>query len=57
MIGVALAGEVFGQDYVSRDLLRIMAFVGLLSLVLAPAGSWLMRWCYGPQSTARAATG
>lgn len=52
----ALAGEVFGQDYVSGDLLRIMAFVGLLSLVLAPAGSWLMRWCYGPQPRARAAT-
>jgi len=53
----AVTGEVFGQSYVSVDLLRIMGFVGLLSLVLAPAGSLLMRWCYGPQSAARAATG
>ncbi|MDH4168794.1 MAG: rod shape-determining protein MreD [Acidimicrobiia bacterium] len=53
----AVAGEVFGQRYVSLDLLRIMAFVGLLSLILAPAASWLMRWCYGQDPNARTASG
>ncbi|MGI9600952.1 MAG: rod shape-determining protein MreD [Acidimicrobiales bacterium] len=59
-VGVAIfavTGEVFGQGYVSRDLFRIMAFAGLLSLILAPAGSWLMRWCYGHEPTARTASG
>lgn len=53
----AVAGEVFGERYVSLDLLRVMGLVGLMSLMIAPAASLVMRWCYRPDSLARAAAG
>ena len=44
----AVTGEVFGQGYVSAELPRIMFLVGLLSLIMAPVGIVVMRWCYQP---------